>query len=377
MTETGQQDSDSPSSSSITDGGSNPFKPPVDAILVLSFGGPEQPDDVLPFLRNVTRGRNVPDERLAEVATQYEMFGGRSPLNDQCRELTACLQSELQSNNIELPVYFGARNWHPYVEDTVAAMAADGIRHALVYVTSAFGSYSGCRQYRQDLERATETVGDTSPVLTKLRLFYNHPGFIEVMTGNVVEGLAQSPDGARVVFTAHSIPNSMAAVCAYEQQLSSAAQLIMEQVASRIDGPNGQAEFDTDFDVDFDVVYQSRSGPPHIPWLEPDVNDHLESLAAEGTKAVVVVPLGFTSDHMEVMFDLDTQGAETARGLDMAYRRVPTVGTDPRFITMIRELIEEQLHDHPRLALGADGPWPDTCPEGHCLPPAGTGRKPG
>lgn len=368
MTETGQ-DSDAQPTPSTAGQATNSFKPPVDAILVLSFGGPEHPDDVLPFLRNVTRGRNVPDDRLAEVATQYEMFGGRSPLNDQCRELVACLQGELQSNNIDLPVYFGARNWHPYVEDTVATMAADGIRHALVYVTSAFGSYSGCRQYRQDLERAAETVGDISPILTKLRLFYNHPGFIEVMSKNVAQGLAQSPGGARVVFTAHSIPNSMAAVCAYEQQLSSAAHLIMKQVASLMGDVNRQAGFD--------VVYQSRSGPPHIPWLEPDINDHLESLAAEGTEAVVVVPLGFTSDHMEVMFDLDTQGAETAQDLDMAYLRVPTVGTDPRFITMIRELIEEQLHDDPRLALGTDGPWPDTCPEGHCLPPAGTGRRPG
>ncbi len=359
------QDQDTPQQGLATT-----FKPAVDAVLVLSFGGPEQPDDVLPFLRNVTRGRNVPDERLAEVAIQYELFGGRSPLNDQCRQLTGLLQAELESNGIDLPVYFGARNWHPYVEDTVAAMAADGVRHALVYVTSAFGSYSGCRQYRQDLERAAKTVGADSPTLTKLRLFYNHPGFIEVMGRNVHHGLTTSPPGARVVFTAHSIPNSMATACAYEQQLAASAELIMNRVAEL-----GTPE--ASFERSFDVVYQSRSGPPHIPWLEPDVNDHLESLAGDGTQAVVVVPLGFTSDHMEVMFDLDTQGAETAGRLGITYQRVPTVGTDKRFITMIRQLIEEQLHDHPRLALGADGPWPDTCPEGHCMPPAGGGKRPG
>lgn len=355
-----------------TQHGDGSFKPAVDAVLVLSFGGPEQPDDVLPFLRNVTKGRNVPDERLREVAIQYEMFGGRSPLNDQCRELTALLQDELRSNGINLPVYFGARNWHPYVTDIVSEMAADGIRHALVYVTSAFGSYSGCRQYRQDLAQAAESVGANSPALTKLRLFYNHPGFIEVMGRRVREGLDASPAGARVAFTAHSIPNSMAAACAYEQQLGSAAELVMQQAKS-LESGNGTG---TDAETGFDVVFQSRSGPPHIPWLEPDINDHLESLASDGTDAVVVVPLGFTSDHMEVMFDLDTQGAETAQRLGMAYCRVPTVGTDARFLTMIRQLIEEQLHDHPRLALGSDGPWPDNCPEGHCLPPAGTGRPP-
>lgn len=340
--------------------------------MVLSFGGPEQPDDVMPFLRNVTRGRNVPDERLAEVAEQYEMFGGRSPLNDQCRALVSCLEQELDDHSIALPVYFGARNWDPYVEDTVAAMAADGVHHALVFVTSAFGSYSGCRQYREDLSRAADSVGDVSPRLTKLRLYYNHPGFIEVMAQNLLEGLSDMQTAARIVFTAHSIPHSMAAACAYEAQLGEAARLVAGQAQRLAD--DGGVPLPPDQSFDFDVVYQSRSGPPRIPWLEPDVNDHLEVLAAGGQQAAVVVPLGFTSDHMEVMFDLDTQAAETAERLNLAYSRVSTVGTDPRFITMIRQLVEEQLHDRPRLALGVDGPWPDECPEGHCIPAERPGR---
>lgn len=344
----------------------SPKAQPVDAVLVLSFGGPEQPSDVMDFLRNVTRGRNVPDDRLAEVAEQYDLFGGKSPLNDQCRALVACLNRELAANDIGLPVYFGARNWHPFVEDTVTAMTNDGIRHALVFVTSAFGSYSGCRQYREDLARAAEHVGPGAPQLTKLRLYYNHPGFIEVMARNLFEGLTRDPSPARIVFTAHSIPTSMAAACAYEQQLAESARLVTEAASKLADNdptrvPAGQS-------FAFDVVYQSRSGPPRIPWLEPDVNDHLEALASAGENRVAVVPLGFTSDHMEVMFDLDTQAAETAERLGLSYTRVPTVGTDPVFVTMIRQLIEEQLHNRSRLALGVDGPWPDHCPEGHCIP---------
>lgn len=345
--------------------------------MVLSFGGPEGPDDVMPFLRNVVRGRNVPDERLVEVAEQYHRFGGRSPINDHCRALISALEAELAANGHELPVYWGNRNWEPYVADTVARMRDDGIRRALVFATSAFGSYSGCRQYREDLAGATAALSvtagataraagddggnDNQPYLQKLRLFYNHPGFVEPLADNVRRAVSGEPGPThRFVFTAHSIPESMAASCSYTDQLVEAAGLVMTT-----------AGFD---DHGFDLVYQSRSGPPHIPWLEPDVNDHLRALAADGVEAVTVIPIGFVSDHMEVMFDLDTQAAETAADLGLAYTRVPTVGTAPRFVAMIRELIEEQQSAAPKLHLGTDGPWPDQCPDGHCAMPARPGR---
>ncbi len=349
---------------------------PYDALLVLSFGGPEQPADVMPFLRNVTRGRNVPDERLAVVAEQYELFGGRSPINDHCRALIAAVEAELARAGLDLPVYWGNRNWHPLVTDTVATMAADGIRRALVFATSAFGSYSGCRQYREDLERAREAVGPDAPTLQKLRLFYNHPGFIEPMAANlrrVIDDLGDGDaDGAdaaiaagdhRIVFCAHSIPVSMADSCAYPDQLAEAARLVMAGA-----GLDGQP---------CDLVYQSRSGPPSVPWLEPDVNDHLVDLADRGVGAATLVPIGFVSDHMEVLFDLDTQAAATAEERGLTLTRASTVGTDPRFVAMIRELVEEQVRATDPLAVGSDGPWPDQCPDGHCLPPrrpTGTGR---
>lgn len=337
---------------------------PYDAILLLSFGGPEHPDHVMPFLRNVTAGRNVPDERLAVVAEQYELFGGRSPINDQCRALLAALTDELAGTPSELPIYWGNRNWEPLVGDTVATMAKDGVKRALVFATSAFGSFSGCRQYRQDLERAAGTVGTDAPELHKLRLFYNHPGFIEPLADNLRHGLEQATaTNNRVVFTAHSIPDSMAAACSYEQQLTEAAQLTMN-AAGVPDEP-------------FDLVYQSRSGPPTMPWLEPDVNDHLRTLAEDGVDSVTVVPIGFISDHMEVMFDLDTQASQTAAEVGLGFNRVATVGTAPRFVAMIRELIDEQLFAKPKLHLGSDGPWPDGCPsDQHCIParPATGGR---
>ncbi len=334
--------------------------PHYDAVLILSFGGPEQPEDVLPFLRNVTRGRNVPDERLAEVAEQYQLFGGRSPINDQCRALIGALQDELTASRPDLPIYWGNRNWHPLLTDTVARMAADGIRRALVFATSAFGSYSGCRQYREDLERAREVVGPEAPELQKLRLFYNHPGFVEPMADNLRRTIDADPartDPAthRIVFTAHSIPVSMGRSCDYPAQLTEAAGLVM-----------AEAGLDS---RPWDLVYQSRSGPPSVPWLEPDVNDHLVALADEGVAGATLVPIGFVSDHMEVLFDLDTQAAATAAARGLALSRASTVGTDPRFVTMIRQLIEEQVAAAPRLWVGDDGPWPDRCPDGHCLAP--------
>ncbi len=333
------------------------------ALLLLSFGGPEQLEDVIPFLRNVTRGRNVPDERLAEVAEQYELFDGRSPINDQNRSLIEALETEFTSSGIDLPIYFGNRNWEPFVNDTVATMRKDGIERALVFVTSAFGSYSGCRQYRENLAEAI----DLNPgiELQKLRLFYNHPGFIEPAAANVAHALGEhsppkhaTPPRAtppHIVFTAHSIPHSMATSCDYEAQLNEAAGLIVEQL--------DKASYSG-----WDLVYQSRSGPPHIPWLEPDVNDHLAQLAQlADPPAITLVPLGFISDHMEVMFDLDTQAVATAQQLGLELNRAKTVGVDPGFVSMVRSLVEEQTDDQPRLFLGPSGPWPDQCPEGHCM----------
>lgn len=317
----------------------------------------------MPFLRNVTAGRGVPDERLAEVAEQYALFGGRSPINDQCRALLAALRNELSNSNNEsinkLPVYWGNRNWHPFLDETVQQMAKDGIKRAAVFVTSAFGSYSGCRQYRENLIDSAANV-DGSPQLQKLRLFYNHPGFIEPLAENLRNALASHPapaqvDTRRIIFTAHSIPLSMADACDYGSQLIAGAQLVLD--AANVD------------DQAPEVVFQSRSGPPHMPWLEPDINDHLRDLKAEGVDAVAVVPLGFVSDHMEVMFDLDTQAAATATELSIDYVRVPTVGTAPAFVSMIRQLVEELSDEAPKLWLGNDGPWPDVCPDGHCAPP--------
>lgn len=341
----------------------------VDAVLILSFGGPERPEDVMDFLRNVTRGRNVPDERLAEVAEQYALFGGRSPINDQCRDLAAALVERLAATGHDLPVYFGARNWHPFVTDTVRRMTDDGVRHAAVFVTSAFGSYSGCRQYREDLARARDEVGAGAPELTKLRLFYNHPGFIDPLVDNLGAGLERlsSRRNVQVLFSAHSIPVSMAAGCDYEDQLAEAAELILDRLeAAGHDRP------------EHDIVYQSRSGPPQVPWLEPDINDHLTALAGadDAPDGVVVVPLGFTSDHMEVLFDLDTQAAQTAAELGLAFERVPSVGLDPRYVDMIVGLVDEIAAGVTPVAIGSHGPWPFVCPDGHCAPPQRPARQP-
>lgn len=320
-----------------------------DALCLLSFGGPDGPDDVMPFLRNVTAGRNVPDARLAVVAEQYELFGGRSPINGQNLALIDALRSEFERCHIDLPIYFGNRNWEPYLADTLTTMAADGVERALVLATSAFSSYSGCRQYREDIERASAEVGPSAPALHKLRLYYNHPGFIDAVTARI--GEVHRP-GARLVFTAHSIPTSMALWCDYESQLNEMAALVAERV-----------------DAAWDLAYQSRSGPPQVPWLEPDINDHLRSLATEGVTAVTLMPLGFISDHMEVQYDLDHQAADTATETGIDLRRAQTVGTHPAFVTGLRQLVEEQIVDGPVLWVGEAGPWPDPCPDGHCLAP--------
>ncbi len=326
-----------------------------DALCLLSFGGPEGPDDVMPFLRNVTAGRNVPDARLAVVAEQYERFGGRSPINDQNRALIDALRDEFDARGIDLPIYFGNRNWAPYLPDTVRRMADDGVRRALVLATSAFSSYSGCRQYREDLARAAAEVGEQAPALEKLRLYYNHPGFVDAVVARV--GEVHRP-GARLVFTAHSIPLSMSQWCEYEPQLHEIAAL----VAARVE-PGGVA---------WDLAFQSRSGPPQVPWLEPDINDHLAALAVDGVHEVTLVPLGFVSDHMEVAFDLDLQASKTAADVGIDLRRAPTVGTHPSFVTGLRQLVEEKTAGGDVLWVGDAGPWPDPCPDGHCLAPPGT-----
>lgn len=328
---------------------------PYDALLVLSFGGPERPEDVVPFLEQVTRGRNIPRERLVEVGAHYDLFGGVSPINAANRALIAALEEELRTAGPDLPVYWGNRNWHPFLVDTLRRMAGDGVRRAVCFVTSAYSSHSSCRQYLDDIETARAEVGERAPVVDKLRPFFDHPGFIEPMTENVTVALAALPaplrTGAPLVFSAHSIPSAQAALCDYEAQLREASRL----VAARA----GQGH-------PWALVYQSRSGPPSQPWLEPDVRDHLGALAADGARAAVLVPIGFVTDHVEVIYDLDIQAAATASSLGMEVVRAATVGTAPAFVTMIRELIAERTEDAPRRALGTLPPRPLSCAPGCC-----------
>ena len=334
-----------------------------DAILFVSFGGPEGPDDVIPFLENVLRGRNVPRQRMMEVAAHYQRFGGVSPINEQNRALIAALEEELARHQIELPVYWGNRNWHPLLEDTMRRMVGDGVHRAVAFVTSAFSSYSGCRQYREDIQRAREAVGDAAPEIDKLRVFYNHPGFVEPMVDHVRQALRTIPEERRgltpLIFTAHSIPQSMAAGCKYQWQLDEACRLIAERVGGN----------------PWKLVYQSRSGPPQQPWLEPDICDYIkQSHDADPLRDLIVIPIGFISDHMEVMFDLDIEAKTLCEELGIRMQRAPTIGTDPRFVSMIRQLVLERIDpSHARQALGAHGPSHDVCPEDCCLPPRRTG----
>ncbi len=337
--------------------------PAYDALLLVSFGGPEGKEDVLPFLRRVVRGRDVPEERLREVAKQYERFGGRSPLNDQCRALLAAVRGELERDGPRLPVYWGNRNWHPLLAETLEVMAADGIRRALAFVTSAFGSYSGCRQYLEDIACARAEVGAGAPEVDKLRGFHNHPGFVEALVGNVRAALERVPAPRReacpLVFTAHSIPRAMAEVSPYQAQLSESAGL----VAAALGCPRPL------------LAFQSRSGPPAQPWLEPDILDTLRTVAREGATDVIVAPLGFVSDHMEVVYDLDVVARRTAAELGLTMVRAATVGTHPRFVRMIRELLVERSSGAAeRPYLGASGPTPDVCAPGCCRPPLGAPR---
>ncbi len=329
--------------------------PAYDAILVVSFGGPEKPEDVMPFLRNVTRGRDVPEERLMEVAEHYQRFDGKSPINDQCRELISALNAELAEHDIELPVYWGNRNWHPMLTDTVQKMKDDGITRALAFVTSAFSSYSGCRQYLENIEAAREAVGEGAPVIDKLRVFYNHPGFILANAQRIQAALEKIDEtrrkSARIAFTAHSLPVAMSEACDYTKELEEAARLVAHELRHEA----------------WQVVYQSRSGPAKVPWLEPDIVDHLEAVSLIGTRDVVVAPLGFVSDHMEVVYDLDHEAKARAGELELNLVRAETVGTHPLFVSMVRELIEERLgRAGEKESLGKQGPSPDVCAPDCC-----------
>ena len=369
-------------------------EPKVDSFLLLSFGGPQGPDEVMPFLRNVTAGRGVPDDRLAAVAEHYQHFGGVSPITAQNEALLAALGAEFGRRGIDLPLYFGNRNWRPFLSDTARQMAADGRRHALVLATSATGSYSGCRQYREDLARATGELADAAPAgagqgepagagqgtgesavaprFTKLRHYFDHPGFIAANAAAVRSALAELPaqlrEAARLVFTAHSVPVSMNDTAGpqgglYQAQHRETARLVAESVR----GPG----------ADFDLVWQSRSGPPQVPWLEPDVNDHLRALAAAGMAAVVVAPTGFVSDHLEVLWDLDNEARATAAELGLEFARASTAGTDPAFVAGLADLVQEKLDGRRPAYLGQLGVCGQDCPADCCPAPVRRGSGSG
>lgn len=323
-----------------------------DALLVVSFGGPEGMDEVMPFLENVVRGRNVPRERLLGVAHHYEMFGGVSPINRQNRNLIAALTEELRSNGPSLPIYWGNRNWYPLLPDTLKQMASDGVQNALAFVTSAYNSYSSCRQYLQNIADARSQAGPAAPNVEKLRAFYNHPLFIEANVERIKEALAQlgSPAG-QLVYTAHSIPETMAAKCEYAAQLDEAGHLIAGELGVE----------------NWKVVYQSRSGSPSQPWLGPDICDYLKELKRNGVTDVVVAPIGFVSDHMEVVYDLDVEAQQVAKEMGMNMVRAATAGTHPSFVKMIRELILERVDNAPARFVGSRGVAHSICPPDCCL----------
>jgi ferrochelatase len=381
---------------------------PYDAFLLLSFGGPEGPDDVMPFLRNASGGRGVPEQRLAEVAEHYLHFGGVSPINAQCRALLDAIGAEFAAHGLNTPLYWGNRNWRPYLTDTLAQMRDDGVRHALAFVTSPYGSYSSCRQYLEDIDRARAQVGAGAPEMDKLRQYHDHPGFIEPLADAARAALAQVPEGlrarTRLVFTAHSVPLAMAEASGaasqggvgarFEAQLREVASLVAARAGTAALGSSPAAAPQASpllgsspaaapqaspllgsspaaapqASPPWDLVWQSRSGPPQVPWLAPDINDHLAALHEAGTPSVVVCPIGFISDHMEVVWDLDNQAAQTARRLGMHFVRAATPGTDPRFVTMIRELVLERIDPTaPRRGLGSLRTW-DVCEVACCLP---------
>jgi protoporphyrin/coproporphyrin ferrochelatase len=335
-----------------------------DAILVVGFGGPEKREDVIPFLENVTRGRGVPRERLLAVAEHYDHFGGISPINSQVRDLIAALEPELSANGITLPIYWGNRNWQPMLGDTLAGMTRDGVKRALAIVLAAYSSYSSCRQYGEDIARARAGVGEeAAPQVDKVRVFYNHPEFIAANAERVREALAPfsgwGEEGFQVAFTSHSIPGPMAQNCDYARQIEETCRLVADAVGI---GPERWAS-----------VYQSRSGRPEDPWLGPDILDHLKDLKQRGTERVLIHPIGFLSDHVEVLYDLDTEARGLCAELGLEMVRSRTVGTHLRFVTMLRLLVEERIGagtQTARACVGIYGPSHDVCPEGCCPAPA-------
>lgn len=333
-----------------------------DSILIVSFGGPEGPDDVMPFLENVLRGRNVPKERMEEVAEHYQHFGGKSPINEQNRALIKSLEDLIAETGPKLPIYFGNRNWNPMLPESLRQMRDDGCKNAIAFFTSVFSSYSGCRQYRENIELAQQQVGEDAPRVQKVRMSYNHPAFIEVMQERVQQAKDTLPkevaDNAVLVFTAHSIPLSMAKNCNYELHFAESSRLVA-------DGFPGHKHV---------LAYQSRSGSPHSPWLEPDIADVISEQHKNAEKAVVVIPIGFVSDHMEVMFDLDVEAKDLAAELGIPFARAQTAGTHPKFVAMIRDLILERVTDSKeRPAVGTHGACHDVCPVNCCLS-GGPGR---
>ncbi len=346
---------------------------PYDALLLVSFGGPEKPEDVVPFLRNVTAGKNIPDERLVAVGAHYDLFGGRSPINDQNRDLLDAIREDFASNGIDLPVYWGNRNWDPFLTEALEQMKADGISRAACIVTSAYSSYSGCRQYRENLADAVAAVPG-APRLDRLRAYFNHPGFVEPNVDATLAALALLPEDARheahLVFVTHSIPTAMNDSSgplggAYVHQ----HRAVMDEIAQRVQEETGHR-------FPSALVYCSRSGPPTVPWLEPDVNDHLTALNAAGVRGAVLVPIGFVSDHMEVIYDLDTEALATAAELGIACERAATAGVDPRFVAMVRDLLLERAaaergEEVERTVVGPVPPTWDVCSAGCCPNPRG------
>lgn len=320
-----------------------------DAILIQSFGGPEALEDVMPFLRNVTRGRNIPDERLKEVAHHYELFGGVSPINAHNRKLIADLKELLASKGPNLPVYWGNRNWNPFLKDTLEQMRRDGIKRAISFATSAYSSFSSCRQYLDDIERARSEVGDGAPQIDKIAPFYAHPLFVEANVAQLKAAIA-CLDGKQfsLAFSAHSIPLAMADGCAYKKQLL--------DTATKIAAAAGHE--------DFELVFQSRSGPPTQAWLEPDVCDYLRTIKERGIANVIVQPIGFVSDHMEVVYDLDTEAKAVSDEIGLNFVRAGTAGSHPLFIEMIRDLVIKQSENVDSFSSCS----PDCCPSGRPVP---------
>ena len=350
---------------------------PFDAILFSSFGGPDGQDDVIPFLRNVTRGRGIPDERLEEVAGHYRALGGRSPITAQNEAMIVALEQELAGRGIDLPIYFGNRNWAPYNAEAVRALHADGHRHALGLVTSAYSSYSSCRQYREDFGMVLEETGLVGEVsIDKVRVYFNHPGFLEPVVDGVGSALASltaaghDADRIAVLFSTHSVPNSMAEASGPEEtRVEGSGGWYVEQHLAACRWVMEQLHDDVPELPQWQLVYQSRSGAPHIPWLEPDVNDVIEQLAAEeAADAVIVVPIGFVTDHVEVVWDLDTEAKETAAEKGLDFRRVATSGEDPRFIAALADLVQERLDaQFPRRIVTDFGGTPDVCGANCCV----------